>query len=123
VVAQAGRAATRRRKAEKSGRDVIERLQSEAAARPNRGALVVLDEMGKILESATGEGTDIHFFQELAEAAARCHGRLVVLGILHQAFEGYAPRLGREVRDEWAKVQGRYMWISRSSRRSMRSSI
>jgi len=102
---------TRRRKTARSGRDVIERLQSEAEARPEGGVLVLLDEMGKILEGAAAGGTDIHFFQELAEAAGRCKGRLVVLGILHQAFEQHASRLGREVRDEWAKVQGRYVDI------------
>ena len=111
VAADAGAARTRRPKADRSGRDVLERLQSEAAARPKGGVLVVLDEMGKTLESAAGEGTDIHFFQELAEAAGRCDGRLVILGILHQAFERYASRLGREVQDEWAKVQGRYVDI------------
>ena len=111
VAAESGTARTRRRKADPSGRDVIERLQGEAAARPKGGVLVVLDEMGKLLEGAEADGTDIHFFQELAEAASRCEGRMVVLGILHQAFEQYASRLGREVRDEWAKVQGRYVDI------------
>ena len=48
------------------------------------------------------------FFQELAEAASRAQGRLVIVGILHQAFEQYASRLGRETRDEWAKIQGRF---------------
>lgn len=111
VAAEGGAARTRRRKSDNSGRDVIERLRSESLARPNGGVLVVLDEMGKFLEGSVGEGTDIHFFQELAEAAGRCEGRLVVLGILHQAFEQYASRLGREVQDEWAKVQGRYVDI------------
>ena len=111
VAAESGTARTRRRKADPSGRDVIERLQGEAAARPKGGVFVVLDEMGKFLEGAEADGTDIHFFQELAEAASRSEGRMVVLGILHQAFEQYASRLGREVRDEWAKVQGRYVDI------------
>ena len=111
VAAEGGPARTRRRKADPSGRDVIERLQGEAAARLRGGVIVVLDEMGKFLEGAEADGTDIHFFQELAEAASRCEGRMVVLGILHQAFEQYASRLGREVRDEWAKVQGRYVDI------------
>ena len=111
VAVESGAARTRRRKADRSGRDVIERLQAEAAARPNGGVLVVLDEMGKFLDGAESDGTDIHFFQELAEAASRCEGRMVVLGILHQAFEQYASRLGREARDEWAKVQGRYVDI------------
>jgi acetylornithine deacetylase/succinyl-diaminopimelate desuccinylase-like protein len=76
------------------------------ATEPRRPLAEVLDEMGKFLEGATGEGTDIHLFQELAEAAGRCEGRMVILGILHQAFEQYASRLGREVQDEWANVQG-----------------
>ena len=111
VAAEGGAPKTRRRKADKSGRDVIERFQSEASARPRGGVLIVLDEMGKFLEGAAGEGTDIHFFQDFAEAAGRCPGRLVVLGILHQGFEQYASRLGRDVQDEWAKVQGRYIDI------------
>jgi hypothetical protein len=73
------------------------------------GVLLVIDEMGKLLEhSATGDG-DAYFFQELAEAAARSDGRLVVVGVLHQAFDDYAHRLARETRDEWLKVQGRFV--------------
>ena len=111
VASERGAAKTRRRKADKSGRDVIQRLRTEAAARPKGGVLLLLDEMGKLLEGIAAEGTDIHFFQELAEAANRSEGRLVVVGILHQAFEQYASRLGRDVQDEWAKVQGRYVDI------------
>ena len=36
---------------------------------------------------------------------------MVIVGILHQAFEAYASRLGRQARDEWAKVQGRFVDI------------
>jgi len=43
--------------------------------------------------------------------ASRCNGKLVIVGILHQAFEQYAVKLGREARDEWAKIQGRYIDI------------
>jgi len=32
-----------------------------------------------------------------------------VLGILHQAFAEYARRLSRDMRDEWSKIQGRYI--------------
>ena len=71
--------------------------------------LVVIDEMGKFLEAASHEGVDLHFFQDLAEAASRSAGKLIVVGILHQSFEAYATRLGREARDEWAKVQGRFI--------------
>jgi hypothetical protein len=94
-----------------SGRALISRLQAEAVARDDGGVLVLIDEMGKFLEAAAEEGSDIHFFQELAEASGRSRGRLVVVGILHQSFDQYSTRLGREVRDEWAKVQGRFVDI------------
>ncbi|MEF3365659.1 ATP-binding protein [Methylocystis sp. 9N] len=93
----------------KGPRELIDRLVQEADARPRDGVLLIIDEMGKFLEGAAADGSDIYFFQELAEAASRARGRLVVVGILHQAFEQYASRLGREARDEWAKIQGRFV--------------
>ena len=69
-----------------SGRDLIDRLTQEAESRPREGVMLIIDEMGKFLESTAADGGDIYFFQELAEAAARSGGRLVVVGILHQAF-------------------------------------
>lgn len=95
----------------KNGRELLERLTKEAEARPKDGVLLIIDELGKFLESAAAEGGDIYFFQELAEIASRCKGRLVVVGVLHQSFEQYATRLGRETRDEWAKIQGRFIDI------------
>jgi hypothetical protein len=94
-----------------TGRQLIDRLAEEAASRPRNGVLIVIDEMGKFLEHAAAEGGDIFFFQELAEIAARTSGRLIVIGILHQAFEQYARRLGSAARDEWAKIQGRFVDI------------
>lgn len=73
------------------------------------GIILFVDEMGKFLEAAAQEGTDIYVFQQLAEAAARSNSRLLIVGILHQAFEEYAHRLSHEIRDEWAKVQGRFI--------------
>lgn len=91
--------------------EVISHLVREADARKHSGVLLVIDELGKFLESAAQTGDDVYFYQELAEAASRCQGKLVVVGILHQSFEQYAARLGREARDEWAKVQGRFIDI------------
>ena len=76
------------------------------------GALVVLDELGKLLEYEAIESGDIHLLQDIAERSARSAGRLVVVGILHQAFDQYAARAARDARQEWAKVQGRYQDIS-----------
>lgn len=80
-----------------------------AESKKNDGVLIIIDEMGKFLEaSALGLGDDVYFFQELAEAAARTKGKVVVVGILHQSFSQYAARLGIGTRDDWVKVQGRY---------------
>lgn len=112
VAAAPGPARTKRgHKPDPSGRDVIDRLSREADVRPNGGVLVIIDEMGKYLEGANDRSVDIHFFQDLAEIANRSNGRLVVVGILHQAFDRYAERLGSRVQEEWAKIQGRFVDI------------
>ena len=93
-----------------SAQSVIADLLAEAKERPKDGVLVFIDEMGKFLEaSALGSGDDVYFFQELAEASARAEGRLVVVGVLHQSFAQYSARLGIDTRDDWVKVQGRYL--------------
>jgi hypothetical protein len=86
-------------------------VQRVVGAAPSEGVVLLIDEMGKFLEYAATEQGDIHVFQELAEIASRSAGRLIVVGILHQAFDEYAHRLSREGRDEWIKVQGRFLDI------------
>jgi hypothetical protein len=106
------------RKAKGKGKDsravsptsLINELCQTAEDREYDGVLVILDEMGKFLEaSAMEHGDDVYFFQQLAEAAARANGKLVVVGVLHQSFAQYGARLGTDTRDDWAKVQGRYV--------------
>jgi hypothetical protein len=94
-----------------SEQKLLEALSEVASEQPKSrgGLIVVVDEMGKFLEGAAAEGADIFFFQQVAELASRSHGRLLFIGILHQAFEEYAHRLSREQRDEWSKVQGRFI--------------
>ncbi len=111
ISAEPGRAKTNRRQIDIAGHDIIERLEDEANLRSTGGVLLIIDEMGCFLEHACNNDVNIHFFQELAESAGRCEGRLIVLGILHQAFEQYANRLGKDSQDEWAKIQGRYVDI------------
>ena len=90
---------------------VLDALEEIAALNPRAGGglVVFIDEMGKFLEAAANDGSDIYLFQELAERASRSDRRLIVIGILHQAFEEYAHRLSREMRDEWSKIQGRFV--------------
>lgn len=93
--------------AESSDEVLIERLL-DAARSGRSGVLLILDELGKMLEHEALEGGDVHLLQDLAERASRSEGRLVVTGILHQSFDQYAARAARDARQEWAKVQGRY---------------
>ena len=94
-----------------SEKRVLDTLAGIAARNPRAGGglVVFIDEMGKFLEAAARDGTDIYLFQQLAEVASRSGGRLLVVGILHQAFEEYAHHLSRAMRDEWAKLQGRFV--------------
>ena len=88
--------------------DTIDEIVT-SSPRTYGGLLVFVDEMGKFLEAAANNNTDLFLFQELAERASRSGKRLIVIGILHQAFEEYAHRLSREMRDEWSKIQGRFV--------------
>lgn len=92
-------------------KQVLESLQQMAMRDPQttEGLLVFIDEMGKLLEAAAYDGLDIYFFQQLAEIASRSDKRLLVVGVLHQAFDEYAYRLSREAREEWSKIQGRFV--------------
>lgn len=77
------------------------------------GLLLVVDEMGRWLEYAADQDTDIDasFFQALAE---ECGGRVrdipvAIVGILHQRFEDYAAgRRDKRSGLEWAKVAERF---------------
>lgn len=76
-----------------------------------RGLLVVIDELGKFLEYAAQHPTngDVFVLQTLAEFATRSQQTpLLLLTILHQAFEQYANKLAKSQQEEWAKVQGRF---------------
>lgn len=88
---------------------LVEFLAGKLESKAGDGLVIFVDEMGKVLEaSATGEA-DLYLFQQIGELASRSQGRIVFVGILHQAFGEYANRMSREVRDEWSKVQGRFV--------------
>lgn len=83
----------------------------KAAARDSAGILLVIDEMGKLLEHAAlnPEASDVFVLQRLGEMAARSGERpLLLLGLLHQGFLAYAERLPSTSRHEWDKVAGRF---------------
>ena len=79
---------------------------------PANPIMLFVDEMGKTLEHAVKQDGDIYFYQGLAEIANRSDGKFVVIGVLHQAFQEYASTLSRRSKEEWAKIQGRYVDIA-----------
>lgn len=91
---------------------LFDELGALAARVHGGGVLLVIDELGKALEHAArspGRVDEVFLLQELAEAAARSGDRpLVVVTLLHQAFDRYARDLASEHRAEWSKVQGRF---------------
>lgn len=82
----------------------------ENLSKSNDGLLIIIDEMGKLLEGAEKNGDDIYFFQELAEFVSRAKERIVLVGILHQSFRQYAKHqnFSEKIQHEWEKVQGRF---------------
>lgn len=116
AIAEAARAALKwsektYQKAVATDEELIDLLSLEAT-RGRGGILLILDELGKMLEHEAASGGDIHLLQDIAERSSRSNGRLVVIGILHQSFDQYAAKAARDARQEWAKVQGRYQDIS-----------
>jgi len=93
--------------AAKDDRALVDRLTKSATSQG--GVLLIIDELGKLLEHAVSDGGDVHLLQDLAERGDRSGGRLVTIGVLHQSFAQYAARAGRDIRDEWAKIQGRFV--------------
>ena len=78
----------------------------------NYGLILTVDEMGRLLEFASNTGGDLNLFQEIAENFSNNKldnkGDNLFLGILHQPFEEYASSLGRNVQEDWQKIQGRF---------------
>lgn len=75
----------------------------------NDGFILIIDEMGKLLESTVlNSQYDIYLLQQIAELANSSNGRFVFIGILHQSFTEYASSLNKNTQDEWYKIHGRF---------------
>lgn len=75
------------------------------------GVLLVIDELGKLLEYAAmnPDHEDVFALQRVGEMASRSGDRpFLLVGILHQGFQAYAERLPLALRHEWDKVAGRF---------------
>lgn len=81
-----------------------------AMSKESDGVVIFVDEMGKFLEKASlTDEVDVYFFQQIAELANRSRGKIVFVGILHQSFAEYSRKLSKSARDEWIKIQGRFV--------------
>lgn len=86
-------------------------LVRELSRASGAGVLVLIDEMGKVLEHAAGagDGTDLYLLQQLAEFPSEPGDPpVLVFGLLHQAFSEYGHGLTSAERAEWDKIQGRF---------------
>ncbi len=75
------------------------------------GVLLVVDELGKLLQYVANEPgrEDVYLLQKLAERfQGSGESPFYVLGLLHQGFHAYAEHLPSTTRNEWAKVAERY---------------
>ena len=75
------------------------------------GILIVFDELGKFLEyeSLRQESSSIFLLQLLAEHAYKNHStKLFIVVLLHQSIERYAVGVSEYLKNEWAKIQGRF---------------
>ncbi|NCC32295.1 MAG: hypothetical protein EOM24_09755 [Chloroflexia bacterium] len=91
---------------------VVEAARTLRAHGQYQGLLLLVDELGQFLDYAAREEEerDLFVLQSLAEAAARSgDAPVLVVTILHQAFERYTFNAGPTRRIEWAKVQGRFV--------------
>ena len=73
--------------------------------------MIVFDEFGKFLEyeSRFLGVNDVFLLQALAEHAHAGHStKIILLVLLHQSIEQYARGVGESLKNEWAKIQGRF---------------
>lgn len=93
---------------------VLRELQAAVERKGANGFLIVIDELGKFLEYETRNSeSGIFLLQQLAEMAyAGRRANLLLFVLLHQGFDLYAKGMGEKVKNDWAKVQGRFQNVS-----------
>ncbi|MDO9141757.1 MAG: DUF6079 family protein, partial [Methylobacter sp.] len=90
---------------------LLKKLQQAVSHKSGKGLLIIIDELGKFLEyEARHSGAnDIFLLQELAELAYQdSDANILLVVLMHQAFEQYAKGLSTALKNEWSKVQGRF---------------
>ena len=93
---------------------LVDDLQGALEKSDAGGLLIVIDELGKFLEhEARQSAGGVFLLQGLAERTFQGRkANLMLFVLLHQAFDLYARGLGEKLRNDWAKVQGRFQSVS-----------
>ncbi|MCK9608995.1 MAG: DUF6079 family protein [Methylomonas sp.] len=90
---------------------LLKKLREAVSQVSGKGILIVIDELGKFLEyEARHQGSnDIFLLQALSELCVEGGDANILLVVLmHQAFEQYSKGLAEAQKQEWSKVQGRF---------------
>lgn len=93
----------------------VPELVSDIAEASRAGLVLLIDELGKLLEHAarSGGSSDLYLLQQLAELPAGPDDPpVLVIGLLHQAFSEYGQTLASAQRAEWEKIQGRFVDVA-----------
>ncbi len=92
--------------------DLITRLNTQLIVDSKaKGLVLILDELGKLLEFAGLHPwrQDVFLLQRLAEAASRSGDEpMFIVSLLHQGFSAYADHLDQSTEREWEKIAGRF---------------
>lgn len=94
--------------------ELVDSLQEAVEHAGAGGLLIIIDELGKFLEyEARQGGGGVFLLQGLAERAFRGReANLMLFVLLHQGFDLYARGMGEKLKNDWAKVQGRFQSVS-----------
>ena len=108
------RARKRRKIADSQLLGLIDSLQTALERIGAGGLLIVIDELGKFLEyEARQGGGGVFLLQQIAERTFQGRkANLLFFALLHQGFDLYARGMGEKLKNDWAKVQGRFESVS-----------
>ena len=108
------RARNRRKVPDSQLLEWLDNLQAAVERSGAGGLLIIIDELGKFLEhEARHGGGGVFLLQQLAERAYQGRkANLLLFVLLHQGFDLYARGMGERLKNDWAKVQGRFESVS-----------
>ena len=114
VIEEIRRARKQRKVADSQLLTLVDGLQTSLERNGAGGLLIVIDELGKFLEYEVRHGGGgVFLLQQLAERAFRGgKANLLLFVLLHQGFDLYARGMGERLKNDWAKVQGRFENVS-----------